>query len=141
MRSLALFSLYSQMLPRALEHIWMATEMSGERCSSLQLRSMSLGHLCSSFLALERSNHGLMDHTRVQKSNLQSHPPILRQKNNMHGQMEAIVVSENLQIISLMKSPVWKVFTDSSAPSLTANYAYHKNLNQVRLGAWLMYGR
>ena len=79
------------MLPRALEHTWMPTEMSGEKCSSLQLRFMSLEHLCSSFLALERSNHGLMDHRRAQKSNLQSP---LRQKHNMGG-LEAIVVSKH----------------------------------------------
>ena len=72
----------------------MATEMSGEKCSSLQLRSMSLEQLCSSFLAPERSNHGLMDHRRVQSSNLQSHLPILRQKHNM-GRLESIVVNEH----------------------------------------------
>ena len=78
------------MLPGALQHTWMPTEMSGEKCSLLQLRFTYLEHLCSSFLAMERSNHGLMDHRRIQKSNLQSPP---RQKHNM-GRLEVIVVSK-----------------------------------------------
>ena len=69
-------------------------EWRGDKCSSLQLRFTSLEHLCSSFLALERSNHELMEeHKRANSTKSSSHT-----ETEICGQIESLVVSKHLQL-------------------------------------------
>ena len=57
--------IYSLMPPSTLMNTWTLTKKSGEKYSSLLLKSTSLEPLSTFFLAREKDNHGLMHQRRV----------------------------------------------------------------------------